>query len=303
MSQSDKHFYNTSPGRSNTGPGTAGGNSTTRCIHQAKVVEILEGHRLRVRIDGIDSRISDENLAICYPLLPLFLKMNPEVGEVVDVFLGDVSQPQDDRRWVGPTITQYSYLDGQPYLASSVVVNRDGFFKQHQQEDPSTRPAAKDLFPDKRNNRDQVWLGRGNTDILQSNRQIRLRAAKHRKGKPLEKNLENPATLALHVTDDGTTSAVAALADKIYLMGHQGNPLVAGTRLGQVTDELLAEMEANTHPATLTNHLIELMGLLRQAFLLHAHGYDGMSLLKTEVVKRLEEFDLSLLASKSVRIN
>ena len=300
MTQIDKHLYNSGP---STSSNTAASADTSRSIHLGKVVELLEGHRIRVRIDGLDNRVQNANLVICYPLLPLFLKMNPQVGEVVDIFLGDVSQPQGDRRWIGPSITQYTYLDGQPYLANSVQVNRDGFYQQHKRENPRTRADAQDLFSDEQNSNEQVWNGRGNTDILQSNRQIRLRVAKHRKGKPLEKNQENPATLAMHVTDNGDLTALAAIADKFYFMGHNGSPLLTGTRTGEITDEFLKEMEANSHPGTLTNHLIEFLELFRKCFMLHAHGYDGMTLLKTELMKRLEEFDLSLLASKTMRIN
>ena len=302
MSQTDKHLYNSGPSTSAQSQGSSQG-SGTRSLHQAKVVEILQGHRLRVRIDGIDNRLKDADLPICAPLLPLFFKVNPEFGEVVDVFLPDTSQPFEDRRWMGPTITQYNYLDGQPYLPSTVAVNREGFYKQHESENPRTRPEAKDLFSDEKNSREQVWYGRGNTDILQSNRQIRLRAGKAQKGKRGSKNLSNPATMALHVTDDGLMTALAAVADKFYFLGHNGTPLVAGTRTGEITDELLKQMEAESHPGTLTNNLIDFLDLFRRCFLLHAHGYDGMTLLKTELMKRLEEFDLSLLASKTMRIN
>ena len=302
MSQIDKHLYNSGPSSSSNGAGGLPATGT-RSIHQAKVVELLEGHRLRVRIDGIDKRVQDANLTVCYPLLPLFLKMNPQVGEVVDVFLGDPLQPQGDRRWIGPNITQYSYLDGQPYLADTVQVNREGLFRQHEQENPRTRRDAKDLFSNEQNSNEQVWNGRGSTDILQSNTQIRLRVGKHRKGKPLEKNQENPGTLAMHVTDTGDLTALAAIADKFYFLGHGGSPVLPALRTGEITDEMLKQMEANSHPGTLTNHLIEFLELFRKCFMLHAHGYDGMTLLKTELMKRLEEFDLSLLASKTMRIN
>lgn len=298
MSQIDNHLYNSGAnGSAQNQP------SPTRTIHQAKVVEILEGHRLRVRIDGIDNRLKNIELPICAPLLSLFLKVNPEVGEVVDVFLCDPSQPFDDRRWIGPNITQYNYLDGLPYLPSNVAVNREGLFKQHYQENPRTRPEAGDLFSDELDSREQVWYGRGNTDILQSNRQIRLRVGKAIKGKRGSKNVTNPATMALHVTDDGLMTAIAAVADKFYFLGHNGTPILPNTRSGEITDELLKEMELNSHPGTLTNNLTDFLDLIRRCFLLHAHGYDGMSLLKTELMKRLEEFDLTTIASKTMRIN
>lgn len=275
----------------------------SRVIHTAKVVEVLDGHRIRVRIDGLDRRYDDKSLPICYPLLPIFLKINPEVGEVVDIILTDVTQPYEDRRWVGPTISQYTYLEGQPYLPSAIGVGRDGFYKIHEQENPRTRPGAGDLFSNEKNSKEQVWAGRGNSDVMLAPRQVRIRAGKHKQGKFLEKNTINPATLAVHVSETGEKTTIAAVADQFLFIGHNGTPLIPATRLGEITDETIKQMLDGTHPATLTLNLIELLKLMRQVIVGHAHGYDGMVLLKDELVKRLEEFDLSLLASKTMRIN
>lgn len=297
----DKHIYNSaSSGRSNA---SAQGSKNTRSLHQGKVVELLEGHRMRVRIDGLDNRFSDNTLPICFSLLPLFIKVNPEIGELVDVLLCDTATPYDDRRWIGPTLTQYNYFAGQPLLAAGATTNRDGFYKTSERDNPRKNIVSGDLFSDENNSKEQVWTGRENTDITQKPNQVRIRVGKHLKDKPLVKNRQNPATVAVHVSQDGKTTTVAAVADQFVFLGHNGDEIVPQTRLGEINDDVLTEMVKNSHPATLTNHLIQYLSLQRQVFMLHTHGYDGSAPVMDALLKKLEEFDLSLIASKTMRLN
>jgi hypothetical protein len=296
----DRHIYNSGPSSSNA---SAGSQTTTRSLHLAKVVEVLEGNRIRARISGLDNRFADESLPICHPLLPIFLKVNPLVGELIDVLLCDTASPYDDRRWVGPVITQYTYLPGEPCNTGQITLNRDGFYNFNGQLDPRTQPDAQGLFSDEKDADEQVWTGRGTTDISQKPNQIRLRSGKHEKGKNLVKNQVNPATLALHTSEDGKKSAVAAVADKFYFLGHQGSVILPQTRSGEIDDALIEQMETDSSPATLYTPLAEFLDLQRQVLLAHAHGYDGSSLIMTALVKKLAEFDLTQIGSKTMRLN
>tara|TARA_R110002110_G_scaffold355468_1_gene565101 strand:+ start:21 stop:1340 length:1320 start_codon:yes stop_codon:yes gene_type:complete len=160
-------------------------NSTNRrtipIIRIGKVVYNIDTKRagiIKVSIAGIDKLESDDNLIDCVPLLPKYLSIMPEVGESVFVFQYEdqegnpTSKFHNKRFWIGPIISQPTRLEYDPAEQSNAILP-DGWT---QLKDPNIEEGAYG------NKEDIVLQGRYNTDIIQKDREIWLRAGKFQEG-------------------------------------------------------------------------------------------------------------------------
>tara|TARA_R110002110_G_scaffold31536_2_gene110914 strand:+ start:21 stop:1340 length:1320 start_codon:yes stop_codon:yes gene_type:complete len=160
-------------------------NSTNRrtipIIRIGKVVYNIDPKRagiIKVNIVGIDKLESDDNLIDCVPLLPKYLSIMPEVGESVFVFQYEdqegnpTSKFHNKRFWIGPIISQPTRLEYDPAEQSNAILP-DGWT---QLKDPNIEEGAYG------NKEDIVLQGRYNTDIIQKDREIWLRAGKFQEG-------------------------------------------------------------------------------------------------------------------------
>jgi hypothetical protein len=133
---------------------------------------------IKVNIPGIDKLESDDNLIDCVPLLPKYLSIMPEVGESVFVFQYEdqegnpTSKFHNKRFWIGPIISQPTRLEYDPAEQSNAILP-DGWT---QLKDPNIEEGAYG------NKEDIVLQGRYNTDIIQKDREIWLRAGKFQEG-------------------------------------------------------------------------------------------------------------------------
>tara|TARA_Y100000589_G_C27197263_1_gene647489 strand:- start:4858 stop:6165 length:1308 start_codon:yes stop_codon:yes gene_type:complete len=157
----------------------------------AKVVDNSDSNKaglLKVRITGVDSKESTKNLIDCVPLLPKFLNVIPKVGELVFVFQSEHKDSSPDasfntkRFWIGPLISQPTKLSGEPADEANAILP-DGYTKLR---DPNLEIGA---YGGGEN--DIVLQGRYNTDIIQKDRQIWLRAGKFIEGANNKFNTED----------------------------------------------------------------------------------------------------------------
>ena len=138
------------------------------------VVDTTKSGRIKVRITGVDDTESDKNLIDCVPLLPKYLVTLPKAGECVFVFQYEHndSSPtasfKNKRFWIGPLITQPTKLSEETYNTALSILP-DGYTKL---KDPNLEMGAYG------EDEDIILQGRYNTDIIQKDRQIWLRAGK-----------------------------------------------------------------------------------------------------------------------------
>jgi hypothetical protein len=164
-----------------------------RVAEVISVTDVTKSGRIQVRITGIDEGESDNSLIQCVPLLPKYLTVLPKVGESVFVFQYEhnSSSPtasfKNKRFWIGPLITQPNKLENDPYN-SSLSILPDGYTKL---KDPNLETGAYG------NDEDVILQGRYNTDILQKDREIWLRAGKYVEGAPNKFNDKNPSYIQL----------------------------------------------------------------------------------------------------------
>ena len=142
------------------------------------VVDSTKSGRIQVKITGIDDTETEDSLIKCVPLLPKYLSILPKPGECVFVFqyennsTNPTASFKTKRFWIGPLITQPTKLDGENYT-DSLSILPDGYVKL---KDPKIEDGAYG------NDEDVTLQGRYNTDIIQKDRQIWLRAGKFIEG-------------------------------------------------------------------------------------------------------------------------
>jgi hypothetical protein len=142
------------------------------------VIDSTKSGRIKVKITGIDDGETENSLISCVPLLPKYLSILPKPGEAVFVFqyennsTNPTSSFKTKRFWIGPLITQPTKLEGENYV-DSLSILPDGYVKL---KDPNIEDGAYG------NDEDVTLQGRYNTDIIQKDRQIWLRAGKFIEG-------------------------------------------------------------------------------------------------------------------------
>ena len=155
--------------------------NTVPIIRIGEVVSVSDSTksgRIKVKITGIDDTETEGSLIKCVPLLPKYLTILPKPGECVFVFqyennnTNPTASFKTKRFWIGPLITQPTKLDGENYTDAMSILP-DGYVKL---KDPKIEDGTYG------NDEDITLQGRYNTDIIQKDRQIWLRAGKFIEG-------------------------------------------------------------------------------------------------------------------------
>jgi len=148
--------------------------------HYGKVISIddpYDAGRIRVRIEGVDNRITEANqlkdpknggLPWCQPLMPKFINVVPKVGEVVKIAVFDFRNKQIRREYIGPVIAQQRPPDAMnsPFFPTKVRVDMNNYNGSWSKEPESTYGDWK-IYPDKE---DIAITGRRNTDFILRNK-------------------------------------------------------------------------------------------------------------------------------------
>ena len=159
----------------------------------AEVVDINDPYdagRIKVRIpviDNVDTTPQNQFLLFeqgglpwCEPLLPKYLNVVPELGQLVKIIVFNTNDKKMRRQYVGPVIGQQTPQDllNSTYDTAKIKVESSGYVGRW-----SDNPKASDgdwkIYPNKT---DIAFLGKKNTDIILRNKgffdEIQLRAGK-----------------------------------------------------------------------------------------------------------------------------
>jgi hypothetical protein len=295
----EKEFY----GNKNPNP-----TPVIKSIHFGIVRQLVTDRNdgsIRVFIDGLDELIkSDDNLPLCYPLLSRFIHAMPKVGEVVLVLMGISlenykEQKRGNRYWIGPVIENYE--DIKDNNKAGAARPRNLTYDPINVNSQNNTDTEIDIFPiDNLNKDDIVIVGRDNTDINQSENKITLRAGKHKKDKPREKNNINPTYSVLELIDEKNSYSLT-VGDEVYLISHKGR-----TKFKKVLTKDDIEVLRNNSQSMLYGELtVEYLKILTQAFLSHIHSHPQKEPIKKEVVIALESklSQIQDLLAKNIKIN
>ena len=273
-----------------------------RTIYYGEVISIddeVDGGRIKVRVPDLDNRTGDVDLPWCYPLLPKFFHLYPQVGEIVRIFLEDIKFPERSRFWMGSVISQPQKIG---FDSKFTALSTTNFALTAPEASPTTYPDAQGVFPLKT---DVAIVGKVNTDIILRINEVHIRAGKHENDNILKLNTKNPAEISLiYEPQSGTEniyySNTIVMSDKIALITHDGNPQFKAARLSSQDRKRIFD---TGHPIARADVLIEALEVIRMALINHIHGYSGLPADKTAVIKKLEEIRFEAILQKNVVTN
>jgi hypothetical protein len=292
----------------------------TTVFYYGKVVsneDNLGANRIKARITGIDDSVTRDNIPFAFPMVQKFLHVIPKVGESVLVFIPDVKNPNIDRMYMGPIISQPQLLFKDSELFSSKSALDSGV--KEPQPAPFTIPENRGVYPDVK---DIALQGRDNTDIRLKEKEVLIRAGQFEfdtpKGEIPKFNKVNPSYIQIKhdaVLKRGTQNteteiggAINVVSNKINLLTHKnGSPRFAlNDQNNMISDEELQRIVKDAHPLVYGDNLIEFLKVLINAFVNHVHAYPGMKpqdLSGSNDIDDLLEFNLESFLSKNIKIN
>lgn len=273
-----------------------------RTIFYGEVMSIsdeTDGGRIRVRIPELDNRTANNELPWCFPLLPKFFHVYPQVGEMVRIFLEDNKFPERSRFWMGGIISQPQKIG---FDSKFTALSTTNLGLTRPQKAPSTYPDANGVYPTKD---DIAIVGKVNTDIILRLNEVHLRAGKHENGDVLKLNTKNPASIdmifePLEGNDGNYYSNTIIQSDKLALITHEGNPRFKAAR---VTAEDRMRIFEDGHPIARADVLVEALRVIIDAIVTHIHPYSGVEPDKTALIKKLEELQLDQILQKNIVTN
>ena len=278
-----------------------GDNSTTRTIYYGEVISIddaTEGGRIKVKIADLDNRTALSDLPWCYPMLPKFFHIYPQVGEIVRVFIEDIRFPQRSRFWMGSVISQMQKI-GFDSVYTALSTTNIGL--TNPEPAPSTYPDADGVFPLMN---DVALVGKINTDVILRINEVHIRAGKHENDNILKLNTKNPAQISLvYETKDDTDeyySNAIMMADKIAIISHSGNPQFKAARLKPEDRKRIFD---EGHPIARADVLAEALEIIRRAVINHIHGYSGLPADKNSIIKDLESINFEAILQNNIVTN
>ena len=159
--------------------------SITRTIYYGEVISIddsTDGGRIQVKIQGFDNRTANADLPWCYPLLPKFFHVYPQIGEFVRIFIEDIKYPERSRFWLGSIISQPQKIGFDSIYTALSTTN---MALTTPEPAPVTYPDAEGIYPLKT---DVAIVGKINTDVILRINEVHLRAGKHENDNVLKLN-------------------------------------------------------------------------------------------------------------------
>ena len=281
----------------------------TRTIYYGEVISIVDntdGGRIQVKIPDLDNRTSNADLPYCYPMLPKFFHLLPQVGEMVRVFIEDIKFPERSRYWMGSVISQPHKVGFDTIYTALSTTNMGMTIPDPA---PSSLPDAIGIYPLLS---DVAIVGKCNTDVILRTNEIHIRAGKHLSDNILKLNTTNPASInlvfepnMLYPSIFGTASNVyqsstVILSDNIALISHTGNPQFKAAEL-TATDRKRIFSEG--HPIARGDVLVAALNILRNAIINHIHGYAKLPADKDSLIKDLENINFDNILQKNIVVN
>lgn len=161
---------------------------------------------------GADWASSLDEMPPAIPLLPEYMHIRPQIGEMVILICTNPNDLTAGRYWIGPIITQQTKLNNQSFEQSFLgMQNRASYKGQQIASNPSTKNEgdAERLLA-KQN--EVAFQGRGTGDLVIGEKFVRLRTGIFASG-TFKENVEYPCNIELKIVDQPPSSSGVKVAD------------------------------------------------------------------------------------------
>lgn len=266
-----------------------------RNMYYGKVVSVndpTDGGIIKVKIPKLDDFLKE--IPEAYPILPKFFYVIPQVGEMVRVFIPDLTKPFSNRQYIGSIISQLTKIGKDTIYTSLSTTN---ISLSDPNKAPSTFPDAKGVYPTVK---DIAIIGRDNTDVIFRKKEVEIRAGKHTVDNLLELNKTNPSSLKMTISEDGSVSTNVIMADKIALISHDGIPKFKAAEVDKEERDRIFE---EGHPMVRGDVLYEMLEIFRKAILQHVHPYDKMEADISKIIIDLQNLNIENILQRNIVIN
>lgn len=256
-------------------------------MRKGEVVEIYDnegGERIKVRLRPTDRGKTDNEIAYAFPLNPKMIHIKPKIGECVIVLCDDEDNPNSQRFYIGPVISQPQYMYKDEFLLGATALLKGGL--KHPDDPLDGKPTANGaLMKD-----DEIGIyGRKNSDIILSDDDIRIRCGcrvtNTYNTKDITFNKDCPSFIKLKfypdpiILDDGNKikSTATVVADKINLISPNGSPFIKTTDENEsISDSEMKKIIEKAHCLPYGDVLADLLSSFLSMFLSHTHKYSQL---------------------------
>lgn len=273
----------------------------SKIIYYGKVIENYDEknlQRLTVRIDGIDNGIEDKDIPLSYPFnSKVGINILPKKGEVVKILISDLTytNKKANRLWIGPIISNYENILEEKYLFGDNILQTD---LTKSKIAKNNRSYEKDIFPT--SDEDVSILGRDNSDIILGKNKVTLRAGKHKKNKPREKNTVNPTYSILEYISDESSYGLT-VGDTLFFISHNGKEKFKRI----LTAKDIVDLKENSQSMLYGELTIDYLKTLTEFVFQHTHNHAQTSPVKSKKFNELMEKlnNIEKLLAKNLKIN
>jgi hypothetical protein len=294
-----------------------------RLLYPAIVVntnDYTEQNRITARIinldqdenvaGGKDRDTTDDNLKMCIPLMPQFMFVKPQVGEMVFIIMENPRDESAARYYIGPIINTKTKLRFQSYADAVKIFDYTEFSVNAQtQKDPR----ISSLFP---TDADVAIQGRNDSDLVLRPREVYLVAGKF-KLNTLEANTDSPSYLQLIQRDNANPenfglltsySQTNLVSTNINIYSPKGKFRGRELEAYEVNNDLksFGDLAKSLHPTVFGDELVKLLDLIIRTMLTHIHTPQAPltpNQFSTELTQYTVQGKLQNLLSQYVRIN
>jgi hypothetical protein len=241
---------------------------------------------------GTDWASSEDQMPPAVPLLPEYMHVRPQVGEMVFIIRENPNDPTSGRYWIGPIVSQQTKLKNQNFEQSNqAIFNRGSYRRPEVGGSPSTQNTddAQRLLAKP----DEVAVqGRGTGDLVIGEKFVRLRTGIFEEGS-FKENTKFPCSIELKIVDQPPSSTGVNVADSQVNAGFEkySQQNIIGTNINLIspegidrkTSEINQELSYNPrlkdfgekpktlHPAVLGDHLADLLSKIVKYLITHKH--------------------------------
>lgn len=269
------------------------------------------GMRIKARLSQ-DNATPTHDLPYCFPLLPKMIQTAPKVGECVLVLYAEPSNPNSNRYFIGPVISQPQKMEMDNYnhgRGSAISLLGSGGVEP--METISNYTITNGSFPKED---DVAIIGRVSEDIILRDREIDIRCGIRGKSTKLDDTLKgnvifnesNPSYIQLKYKNG--QSNVNIVADNINLVSHSDKNKLNGNitltdNESLITDDDLAKLSEQLHPIPHGDELVDILKKVRDAITQHVHPWPGLPACLDYSVSTLNDTDFSEMLSDNIKIS
>ena len=286
---------------------TSNPNISIKLCEVLSVYDDVGGSRIKVHLSPEDDGKKLQDIPYAFPLLPKVLHIQPKVKEGVLILLTETGNGYSNRYYIGPIISQFQYLDFDPFPLNSLSTYPGAPFRPD--ANIVMNPDSKGAYA---NDEDIAIYGRKKNDIILTENDIKIRCGSRlQDGNLITFNRNDSAYMLLRhkedyaenlLDDSSPKSSATIVADKINLISNYSRNFKTDPD-NLITNEDMEKIFKEAHQLPYGDILVKFLKSFVNAFVNHYHEYPGLTPYeKTKDFTYVKNYELNNILSPDIRI-